>query len=354
MTSQYAKDQPEGFVNAIKHVAIVGVRIPILDFQRSDKMLTFPKATGQIGKVFTEHLLKSPGNQTVTALTRKGSNTTVPDGVKLAHVDYDDEATLIEALKGQDFLVITMALTAPPDTHSKIVRAAGKAGVPYIVPNAYGVNFYAKPKMQEDIEALKYIYASVKEIEEVGSQWLGITPNFWYEYSLGVGPFTYGFDFPNKTVTLYDEGKTRVNTTTWPQTGRALVSLVNLKKLPEDENDKSTTLAQFVNKPVYIKSFTLNQRELLDSVNELLGQTDKDWNITYQPAAERFQQGLEELSKGVGTGFLKALYARSFYPTGEGVFETHNSLLGLPEESLAEATLASHNWAIAQIKKADE
>ncbi|KAL2670157.1 hypothetical protein Neosp_015038 [[Neocosmospora] mangrovei] len=335
MASQYAKDQPEGFVNAIKHVAIVGV-------------------TGQIGKVFTEHLLKSPGNQTVTALTRKGSKTTVPDGVKLAHVDYDDEATLIEALKGQDCLVITMALTAPPDTHSKIVRAAGKAGVPYIVPNAYGVNFYGNPKLQEDIEALKYIYASVKEVEEVGSQWLAITPNFWYEYSLGVGPFTYGFDFPNKSVTFYDDGKTRVNTTTWPQTGRALVSLVNLKKLPEDENDKSTTLAQFANKPVYIKSFSLNQRELLDSVNELLGQTDKDWTITYQPANERFQQGLEELSKGVGTGFLKALYARAFYPTGEGVFESQNDLLGLPEESLDEATLASHNWAIAQTKKAEK
>ncbi|KAF5010460.1 hypothetical protein FDECE_3386 [Fusarium decemcellulare] len=333
MASHYAKDQPAGFVNVIKHVAIVG-------------------ATGQIGKVFTEHLLKSPRKQTVTALTRKGSNIMVSDGVKLAHVDYEDEATFVEALKGQDFLVITLALTVPPDTHSKIVRAAGKAGVPYIVPNAYGVDFYAKPKLQEDIEALKYIHASVKEIEEVGSQWLAITPNFWYEYSLSVGPFTYGFDFPNKTVIFYDGGKTRVNTTTWPQTGRALVSLVNLKKLPEDENDKSTTLAQFANKPVYIKSFTLNQREMLDSVNELLGQTDNDWSITYQPATERFQKGLEEVSKGVGTGFLKALYARSFYPTGEGLFGTHNDILGLPEESLHEATLASHNWAIAQLKKA--
>lgn len=248
-------------------------------------------------------------------------------------------------------MVITLALTAPPDTHSKLVKAAGKAGVSYIVPNAYGVDFYGHPKLEEDIEALKYIHASVKEIEEVGSNWLAITPNFWYEYSLGVGPFTYGFDFPNKKVTFYDEGKTRVNTTTWPQTGRALAALVNMKKLPQDENDKSTTLAQFANKPVYIKSFTLNQRELLDSVNKLLGQTDRDWTICYQPAAERFQEGLDELSKGVGTGFLKALYSRAFYPTDDGVFETHNDRLGLPEESLDEATLASHNWAIAQVGK---
>ncbi|KAF5674604.1 oxidoreductase like [Fusarium denticulatum] len=306
MATQYAKDQAPGFVNAIKNVALVG-------------------ATGQIGKVFTEHLLKS-GKQTVTALTRRGSKTTVPEGVKLVHVDYDDEVSLVEALKGQDFLVITLALTAPPDTHSKLVRAAGKAGVSYIVPNAYGVDFYGHPKFQDDIEAL----------------------------NLGVGPFTYGFDFPNKKVTFYDEGKTRANTTTWPQTGRALAALVNMKKLPQDENDTSTTLAHFANKPVYIKSFTVNQRELLDNVNKVLGQTDKDWSFSYQPAAERFREGLDELSNGLGTGFLKALYSRAFYPTGEGVFETHNDLLGLPEESLDEATLAAHNWAIAQAGKKGE
>jgi hypothetical protein len=288
----------------------------------------------------------------VTAITREGSDTTVLDGAKLAYVDYDDENTLVEAMKGQDFLVITMALTAPPETHSKLVRAAVKAGVSYIVPNAYGVDFYGHPKLEEDIPVLGYVHASVKEIEGVGAKWFAITPSFWYEYSLGVGPFTYGFDFPNNTVTLYDEGKTKVNTTTWLQTGRALAALVNLKKLAQDENDKSTTLAQFANKPVYMSSFTLNQRELLDSVNKLLGKTDKDWNITYQPTEERFREGLEELGKGDGRGFLKAFYARAFYPAGEGVYETHNSLLGLPQEDLAEATLAAHHWAIAQAKKA--
>ena len=31
-----------------------------------------------------------------------------------------------------------MSPTAPRDTHSKIVQAAAKAGVPYIMPNGYG------------------------------------------------------------------------------------------------------------------------------------------------------------------------------------------------------------------------
>lgn len=286
----------------------------------------------------------------MTALTRAGSKTTLPAGVKNAPIDYNDEATLIAALKGQDFLVITLALSAPPDTHSKLVRAAAKAGVPYIMPNAYGVDFYGNPKLLNDIPALKFVLANVKEIEEVGASWIGLTPSFWYEYSLGIGPCTYGFDFANQTATFYDEGTTKVNTTTWPQTGRALAALVNLKRVPEDESDDSVTLAQFCNKPVYISSFTLNQREMLDSINQLLGRTDEDWKIAYQPTAERYQEGFEELAKGDGTGFLKAMYARVFDPACGRLFETHNDLLGLPTEDLAEATLAAHHWAIAQKK----
>ncbi|KAL2836871.1 hypothetical protein BJY01DRAFT_221461 [Aspergillus pseudoustus] len=331
MALQYAKDQPEGFINSITNVAIVG-------------------ATGQIGKVFTEHLLKS-GKQTVTALTRSGSEATLPYGVKNAPIDYNDEATLIAALKGQDFLVITLALSAPPDTHSKLVRAAAMAGVPYIMPNAYGTDFYGKPKLLDDIPALKFILANVKEIEELGASWIGLTPNFWYEYSLGVGPFTYGFDFPNRTATFYDQGTTKINTTTWPQCGRALAALVNLKRLPEDEKDHSVTLAQFCNQPVYISSFTLSQREMLDSINKLLNRTDDDWKISYQPTDERFKEGLEELANGNGAGFLKALYARVFDSASGGIFETHNDVLGLPKEDLDEATLAAHHWAIAQAKK---
>jgi hypothetical protein len=141
-----------------------------------------------------------------------------------------------------------------------LFRAAAKAGVAYIVPNAYGVNIYGNDKLQNDIPALKEILASVREIEEIGSNWIAIKPNFWYEYSMGVGPFAFEFDFP-KSVTFYDDGKSKVKTTTWPQTGRASAALVNLKKLPEDEDDKSITLTQLQNKPLYISSFTLNQRD---------------------------------------------------------------------------------------------
>ncbi|XHF96684.1 hypothetical protein AWENTII_000304 [Aspergillus wentii] len=333
MAPQYTKDQPESFINAIRNVAIVGVRVVNVLFT-AIRMLIILQATGQIGKVFTEHLLKS-GKQTVTALTRSGSETQLPYGVKNAPIDYNDEGTLIAALIGQDFLVITLALSAPR------TRIASWSGL-----RPRQVN----PKLLDDIPALKYILANVQEIEELGINWIALTPNFWYEYSLGIGPFTFGFDFPNRTATFYDEGTTKIHTTTWPQCGRALAALVNLKKIPVDENDYSVTLAQFCNQPMYISSFTLSQREMFDSINKLLGWTDDDWKISYQPTAERYKEGLEELANGDGTGFLKALYARVFDPAAGGIFETHNNVLGLPKEDLDEATLAAHHWAIAQAK----
>jgi hypothetical protein len=312
-------------------------------------MLISVQATGQIGKVFTEHLLKS-GKHTVTALTRSGRETTLPYGVKNAPIDYNDEATLIAALEGQDFLIITLALSAPPDTHRKLVRAAANAGVPYVMPNTYGTDIYGNVKLLDDIPALRFILANVKEIEELGISWIGLTPNFWYEYSLGAGPFTYGFDFSNSTMTFYDEGTKKINTTTWAQCGSAMDALVNLKRLPEDENDHSVTLAQFCNQPVYVSSFALSQREMFDSVNKLLGRTDDDWKIFHQSTAERYKEGLGELANGDETGFLKALYARVFDPASGGLFETHNDMLGLPMELLDEATLAAHHWATEQIK----
>lgn len=142
----------------------------------------------------------------------------------------------------------------------------------------------------------------MKEIEELGASWIGLPPNFWYEYSLGVGPFTYGFDFPNSAVTFYDERTMKINTTTWPQCGRALAALVNVKRLPEDENDHLTTLAQFCNQPVYISSFTLTQREMFDIENKLLNRTDNNWKISYQNTAERYKEGLKELKNGDGQG----------------------------------------------------
>lgn len=80
----------------------------------------------------TEALLKT-GNHDVTALTRADSQSKLPEGVKTKTVDYSKPETLVDALRGQEALVITISGRAPiKDIEEKLVRAAGEAGVTWM------------------------------------------------------------------------------------------------------------------------------------------------------------------------------------------------------------------------------
>ncbi|KAL7942541.1 NAD(P)-binding protein [Trichoderma barbatum] len=324
MSIKYAKDQPAGFTNRIENVAIVG-------------------AGGQVGKHIAEELLKT-GKHNVTAITRIGSKSELPEGVKVVEVDYNDEQTVIDGLKGHQFLFISLAVTAPRDTQAKIMTAAAKAGVSWVMPNSYGGDLNNKSLMAE-MMAAPGAEAGVSAAEKAGLSWVWMSCNFWYEYSLAMGSGWYGFDIPNKKVTFYDDGKTRINTSTWRQCGRAAAQLLSLKELPEDENDQSPTLSQWRNKVLYISSFLASQRDMLDSLNRVLGTTDGDWEIDYEPTDVRYKRGLEIFKTGNIVGFGMAMYSRAFYPNGDGNYEAKhglsNKMLGLPEEDFDEATKLS-------------
>lgn len=83
-----------------------------------------------------EALLKTR-KHAVTAITRSDSQSTLPDGVKVKKVDYEQPQTIVEALKEQDALVITLSGLVPKDTDSKLINAAGEAGVKWILPNEW-------------------------------------------------------------------------------------------------------------------------------------------------------------------------------------------------------------------------
>lgn len=84
----------------------------------------------------TEALLKT-GKHNVTAISRENSQANFPEGVTVKKVDYDKQETLVNALRGQDVLIITLSGYAPKDTEMELVRAAGEAGVPWILPNEW-------------------------------------------------------------------------------------------------------------------------------------------------------------------------------------------------------------------------
>ncbi|KAF4983912.1 hypothetical protein FZEAL_789 [Fusarium zealandicum] len=324
MSQKYAKDQPEGFNNHIEKVAIVG-------------------AGGSVGQYLAKALAET-GKHQVTAITRVGSTSKIPSGINTVSVDYEDEDSVVAALKGQQFLAISMSVTAAPGTQEKIIKAAAKAGVPWIMPNCFGIDITNASLAKENLTG-QSVMPGIKAIEETGvSSWVAMCCSYWYEFSVAQGPQWYGFDFSNnqKKITFYDDGMTQINTSTWLQCGRALVSLLNLKELPEDENDKSPTISQWRNKPLYISSFLLSQREMLDSVQRVTGTTDKDWQIEHEGSKARWQRGMDLLSSGDRSGWALAMYARTFYPNGDGNFEAKhglaNDVLGLPKEDLDEAS----------------
>lgn len=277
----------------------------------------------------------------MTGLTRSGSSSQLPDGVKAVSIDYNDEESIIAALKGQDFLIITLSLSAAPDTHNKIVRAAARAGVSYVMPNAYGIDFFGKEGLRADIPVGQAILERTSDVERQGLTWIGLTVGFWYEYSLRNGEDLFGFDLKNRKLVLYDDGRTLIDTSTWPLCGQAVAALLSLKIFPHDENDTSVTLSQFFNKSVYISSFKISQLDMFESVKRVTDTRDEDWQLSHQLTKERYKEATKELEQGHQMAFYKAMYSRVFYPTGDGEFEAHNSILKLPKEDLDAATKAA-------------
>ncbi|RDW92877.1 aromatic alcohol reductase [Aspergillus mulundensis] len=321
MAQKYAKDQPAGFTNRIERVAVIG-------------------AGGSVGKRITTELLKT-GKHTVTAISRKDSNTPLPSGAKVVRVDYDDENAVVAALTGHQFLVISLAVNAPQDLEARIIHAAGRAGIPYIMPNTYGGDLTNETLMKEIVIGAAYLKAAAA-IEAVGAQWVALACGFWYEHSLTTGEAWFGFDFPKKQVTFYDDGATKINVSTLEQCGRAVASLLSLPELPQDSSDSSPTLSNWANKPLFIDSFVVSQQDMLESWLRVSGDKREDWTIVNEPSQARWARGMELLQKGDFTGIGMLMYARAFFPNGDGLYGAKhglaNDVLGLPKEDLDERT----------------
>ncbi|KAH9884717.1 hypothetical protein F4778DRAFT_799959 [Xylariomycetidae sp. FL2044] len=294
-------------------------------------------ATGHIGEVFLNALLKT-GKHTITALTRAETKGTFPDAVKRVQVDFAKEETLVAALEGQQFVIITLAVMAPPDIHSRIVSAADKAGVPYVMPNFYGADIRSPKFGEGNFGAL--LKKQLAEMDQADISYISLACGVWYEWSLALGEPWFGFAIAARKATFFDDGQTAVRVSTWTQCGRAVAALLSLP-----ETGASPCVADWKNEPLYLTSFEVSQRAMLDSLHRVLGTTDADWEIRHEDTAQRIRDGAAEMAKGNRTGVAKSMYGKLFQDTREGLLkiskEPANKALGLPEESLDEATKAA-------------
>ncbi|ETS83124.1 hypothetical protein PFICI_05000 [Pestalotiopsis fici W106-1] len=308
--------------NRIEKVAIVG-------------------ASGHSGSFMTNALLET-GRHQVTALTRVDSESKFPDGVVIKKIDYSRPETLVDALRGQDALVITLSGHTPKGTELQLVNAAGEAGVPWILPNEWSPDT-ANEALVKDVFVFEFKVATRKAITELGkSSFISVSTGFWYEWSLAIKP-AYGFDFDSRTVTFFDDGETKICTTTWPHLGRAVAALLSLPIQAEGGDDKAC-LDALRNQVVYVNSFNVSQRDMLESALRVTGTRESDWTITRVSAEQRYADGVREIKEGVRVGFAKMMYTRVFFADGCGDFETKgtiNGVLGLPKEDMDTATRAA-------------
>ncbi|KAK8100779.1 NAD(P)-binding protein [Apiospora kogelbergensis] len=296
----------------VKNVAIVG-------------------ATGTIGSYIVAELLKA-GKHQITAVTRQDSNAIIPNGVNVVKVDYTNHSSLVAALRGQDVLVITMSVKAPKESQIQLIDAAADAGVRWILPNEWGLDKANEPFADAALLGPRAALGV--------SDWVGVVCGFWYDFSLGGSPARYGFDFNDRSVLFFDNGTQPINTTTFPQVGRAVARLLDLPTTKGKEGMAS--LADFRNNYLYISSFCVSQKDMLESVLRVTDTRMDDWAVRHEDSAELYAQGLRMMKEGNMVGFIQAMYVRTFFPNDDGNFGKtrglHNELLGLPVEDIDEFT----------------
>ncbi|TVY24402.1 hypothetical protein LHYA1_G006769 [Lachnellula hyalina] len=319
---KYADQLPAGSKNRIEKIAIVG-------------------ASGHIGSSITSALLAT-GCHTLTALTRSTTPLSLPPSIHIARIDYTSPASITHALTGHDALIITLSVTAPPTAMTTLLDCASAAGVPWVLPNYFSSDPTLTRLQDESLTGplTAETRAHIRSTRTLS--YVQLACGFWYEHSLCAFSWGFGFDALRKTACFYDDGTTRITTSTFAQAGQAVAALFSLPVLPEREGDEQATLSRYRDGAVYVSSFRVCQRDMFESLLRVTGSSEAEWEIKYRPVGEVYAEGLKGLREGKGAeAFGTCLYSRSFFPTGEGDFteKLDNEALGLvADESLDEAT----------------
>lgn len=341
----------------VKNIAVVGLSMTELgnSFLRKKKLIHI-QASGRVGGEILKSLLQCDIFN-VTALSRQDSTATFAPGVTVKKGDYKSSEFLESAFEGQDVLIITLAGTTSPAVQSDLIKAAAKAGVPWILPNEYGQDG-ANAELVDAVFILKGKAKHRKEIEELGvSSWIGIASNLWFDYVrrphppvpsqiLSANPYRftqslkggqYGIDIPSRKAEIYDDGTTAITTTTVPQVGLSVARLLSLPVHPPS----SPSLSDYKNKLVYITSFSVTQNDMLAAVQRATGTKSPDWTVTHTPVDQFIQEGRDKFAKGDRRGMIGLLYGSTFKRGLGDQFhgrEVANEELGLKEEDLDEVT----------------
>lgn len=283
-------------------------------------------ASGGLGKHTVQALL-AEGGHTVTAITRAESSAAFPEGVKVAKGPYDDEAFLVNALTGQDVLVLQVGIMVL-DSQIPVIKAAAKAGVPYVIPCEFAQdNKHEKLNQEINLMTRKNKYRQL--IDELGvSKWIGVINGPWFDWSFRMKywgtPVNYwGIDLKNKKASIFDDGSVKMNVSTLQKTGAGTAALLSL---PEAD------LAKYAGDFIYISSFHVSQKDILDSVIKASGVPESQWSISSSSAADAVAACKDAVAKGNGMKNIDLLFAVLAREGYGGDYQSKVTPLNVPQE----------------------
>lgn len=107
-------------------------------------------ATGNLGRLVTQHIIDKVGPTAVVALARNpdAARAKLGEGIEARRADYDDAATLGPAFEGLDRLILIPTAGSPAERrvqHDNVVAAAERAGVKHVIYAGFIDNDAASP-----------------------------------------------------------------------------------------------------------------------------------------------------------------------------------------------------------------
>ncbi|KAF2791412.1 isoflavone reductase family protein-like protein CipA [Melanomma pulvis-pyrius CBS 109.77] len=277
-------------------------------------------AGGNLGPTILKTLLEE-SSFNVTVLSREGSKSTFPDGVKVARADYESVDSLKTAFQGADAVISLVGSSALGD-QNKLIDAAIAAGVKRFLPSEYGSDTTNDklntliPVFAPKVGAVDYLKSKESEIS-----WSSIISGAFFDWGLkvtflGINPHT-------KTATLIDGGSSLFATTNLRTIGRAIIKTLEKPDLTK-------------NQYIYISSFVTSQKQLLEASEKITG---TKWTVENVVGQELLDAGKEKLSKHDYSGVVDLLKATVFGDFGVADFSSKlwNEKLGLPKEDFEES-----------------
>ncbi|KAF5669949.1 NAD(P)-binding domain-containing protein [Fusarium heterosporum] len=234
---------------------------------------------GQVGTPTVKGLL-AQGIHTITAVQRLESTSTFPHEVVVKTGDLNDESFLVIAFQGQDAVVLMPPIPHIISVQEPAVRAAAKAGVPYVLPSEFGPDPFASRLIEEN-ELLQNKKRIRDLIEELGATiWTGAT------------------------------GK--VNASSVAHSGYATAAVLSL---PEED------LSRYRNKAFYVPSCHLTQKELLEAVQKETGTTESDWEVKHQEIKDALKDCNAKIQQGDGVAPFAKFFLTHFQEGNGGDFQ---------------------------------